>query len=313
MGILWGKSNFIGFSSLNSYYKYFIYVSFIFLIIVLYCANYLTIPDIKSYFALSLSLIFLYSAFIFEAVLWKNILLKSNHSIHIIQSIESVGLSIFGKYIPGKVMMIIGKAAYISSINDLSFGTLSFISLQMQLILSWVGLVIGTIALLLLNGFSTWGWIIISLLVMLSVLIYTDYGQTIAEYIIVKIFHRNIALPRFLFRSILQLLPLSLLVWSAYSFGLFFLTKSITNNYIPLYTGFGFPLAATVGVMAVFSPAGLGIREGVLIGYFTLAGFSLVDATSISVVSRLWLLIGELLIFITALITSRFSKIIKNK
>jgi len=296
---------------LNSYYKYFIYGSFIFLIIALYRANYLIIPDIKSYFALSISLLFLYSAFIFEAVLWKKLLLKSNHSIHIIQSIESIGLSIFGKYIPGKVMMIIGKAAYISENNGLSLGRLSFISLQMQLILAWVGLVIGTIALLLLNGFSTWGWIIIFLLFMLSALIYTDYGQTSVEYIIATIFHRNIALPRFLFRSTLQLLPLSLLVWSAYSFGLFFLTKSIINNYIPLYIGLGFPLAATVGVMAVFSPAGLGVREGVLIGYFSLAGFSLVDATSIAVVSRLWLLIGELLIFITALITSQLSKIKK--
>ena len=148
---------------MRSYFNYFIYLSFIFLVIWLFKSEYMIIPKIKSYFIFSGSLLMLFLAFIFEAFLWKNILQKSNYPININQSIASVGFSVFGKYIPGKVWMVIGKAAYLSEKSNLPIGKLSFLSLQMQFIQSWVGLVFGALGLLLIDGVTLFSWAIILL------------------------------------------------------------------------------------------------------------------------------------------------------
>ena len=67
----------------------------------------------------------------------------------------------------------------------------------------------------------------------------------------------------------------------------------------------GFPLAATIGVLAIIAPGGIGAREGILTGYFVLTGIPLETAVTISIASRLWFLIGESLFFIVGLMASR--------
>ena len=44
--------------------------------------------------------------------------------------VAGVGLSTFGKYIPGKIWMVVGKAAYLAKKNEYSLGRLSIISLS---------------------------------------------------------------------------------------------------------------------------------------------------------------------------------------
>ena len=83
------------------------------------------------------------------------------------------------------------------------------------------------------------------------------------------------------------------------------LAASLTETDIAWSVGLGFPLAATLGIMAVIAPGGLGAREGVLVGYLMLAGVPLAEATTISLASRLWFLVGEAFIFIVGWVSDR--------
>jgi uncharacterized membrane protein YbhN (UPF0104 family) len=71
---------------------------------------------------------------------------------------------------------------------------------------------------------------------------------------------------------------------------------------LPFPIAFAFGLAGSIGIMAVFAPGGLGVREGILTGFLTLAGVDLPVATTIAVTSRLWFLAGELFIFLLAVV-----------
>ena len=75
------------------------------------------------------------------------------------------------------------------------------------------------------------------------------------------------------------------------------LVNSLTSMDVPLSVGLGFPLAGSLGVMAFIVPGGLGVREGALIAYLSLAGIAVPVATTISIASRLWYLVGEVFIF----------------
>jgi uncharacterized membrane protein YbhN (UPF0104 family) len=69
--------------------------------------------------------------------------------------------------------------------------------------------------------------------------------------------------------------------------------------------GAGFPLAASLGVLALVAPGGLGVREGVIVAYLGLAGIPAMEATTISIASRLWFLGGELIFFAAGAIAHR--------
>jgi len=67
----------------------------------------------------------------------------------------------------------------------------------------------------------------------------------------------------------------------------------------------GFPLAITLGVLAVFAPGGIGIREGVLTVWLHAAGFDLPTATSMAITVRLYTLVGETGMFAMGMIMKK--------
>ena len=87
-----------------------------------------------------------------NAVAWKKILEKSDYHFRVGDCLAGFGLSIFGKYIPGKIWMVMGRAAYIAEKSEVSLGALSAVSLNMQFIAIWIGLVFGLLGMLLLEG-----------------------------------------------------------------------------------------------------------------------------------------------------------------
>ncbi len=87
----------------------------VFLAVALYRAEYLKIPEINSYFFMGVSILFLLLGILVLNLNWKNILKQSfNLNISYKDAVVSNGLSIFTKYIPGKVLVIMGRALYIS-------------------------------------------------------------------------------------------------------------------------------------------------------------------------------------------------------
>ena len=293
---------------MKTLFKYFVYLSLIFLFIALYKANYFCIPKIYSPNCLLMSFLFLFTGHLSSAISWRQIVRKNSFSFGIYECIAGVGLSIFGKYIPGKVWMIIGRATYLAKNNNKLLAQLSMISLNAQFIMLWLGLVFGAIGLLLLGGLSIWGWLILFLWIALTVVVFSNIVNSIVEKFSKRVLKKEISIPKLSLRSTVAVLPWFILTWLLWSIGFFLLVASLVPDKISPAVGLGFPLAGTLGIMAIIAPGGLGVREGVMVGYLNLAGLSLPEATTISITARLWFLIGEIFIFIVGIILDRHLK-----
>ncbi len=284
---------------MKSWFKCLIYISLVFLAIALYKANYLKVPHIFSPSALTASFLLLFAGFLANAISWKCILKESNYDIDLSACIAGLGLSIFSKYIPGKIWMIMGPAAYISDKYHYPLGTLSVISLNAQLIVIWLGLILGMIGIHLLGeGWHLWSWLILSLWLVLTIVIFSNLIHTRTERVIRFLLRKDIALPNLPVKSTLAVTPWFVCNWAFWSIGFYMLVTSLIEAYVPWGVGLGFPLAATLGILTFVSPGGLGTREAIMIGYLTLADIHLVDATTVAVASRLWFLVGEVFIFL---------------
>jgi hypothetical protein len=290
---------------MKSWHKYLVYISLVFLAVALYNANFLKVPQIFSASALTASFIFLFAGFITNAISWKQVLRKSNYHVDLSACIAGVGLSIFGKYIPGKIWMIMGRAAYIAEKFQHPLGVLSAVSLNAQFIAIWFGLIFGMIGLFLLGGLHLWGWLILSLWVGLTIVIFCRQAHARAEGAIRILLRKDITLPRLTVKSTVLVMPWFVAYWAFWSIGFYMLVASLIRMNVPWGVGFGFPLAGTMGIMTLISPGGLGTREAILVGYLTLAGIPVVEATTVAVASRLWFLGGEVFIFVLGWITHK--------
>jgi uncharacterized membrane protein YbhN (UPF0104 family) len=295
------------------WHKYLVYLSLLFLAAALYNANYLKIPRIFSLPVLIASFVFLFAGFISNTISWKQILKESNYPIKMGECIAGTGLSIFGKYIPGKIWMVMGRAAYITEKNHLPLGTLSAISLNAQFIALWLGLIFGMIGLFMLGGLHLWGWVILCLWVCFTVIIFSKLVHGRAERLIRTVFKKYIKIPRLTFKSTISVIPWFALNWMLWSVGFYTLVVSLTAIDIPWSIGLGFPLAGTLGIMTLITPGGLGTREGVIVGYLSLAGIPVLEATTVAIASRLWFLLGEAFIFIVGWVAHKRSSNTLNK
>ncbi len=87
-------------------------------------------------------------------------------------------------------------------------------------------------------------------------------------------------------------------------FGLAFLifVKSMTQADFKMYltlTG-AYAFSLNIGFLAIFTPGGIGVREGVLV-FLLSSFFPLPVSTLISLLSRLWMTVGEVVCFVIAL------------
>ena len=97
--------------------------------------------------------------------------------------------------------------------------------------------------------------------------------------------------------QILKVVLLFMLNWMAYGFGFYMLICSICP--VPLsrclYVSGLYGLSCIAGILAVFSPSGIGVREGILavgLGVIMDTNYAMI----ISIVARLWAVLLELVL-----------------
>ncbi len=281
----------------------FIYVSLSFLIIFLAKKNYFDLPNVSSYFFLIVAIILVICGMLGNAFAWQRILALNNYKVTYKDSLISMGISVFGKYIPGKFWMILGRSSYISEKYGYPLGKISSISFFAQLISIWAGLVIGISGIMIDIDIPIWMIILSFSFVMLLLLFITPIFQKIILpkavpiRILNKIIIEDISLKQFVKAS-----PYFAISWVLYLLGFYYFSIGIIDDSFNFVMAFTFPLAASFGILTFFAPGGLGVREGLLFALLVASGLFQKDATTISVTSRLWFLIGETFIFILAVI-----------
>lgn len=281
----------------KGFFKIYIYISIIFLVVALYLADYLVVPKILNYNHLVISIGLLFLGFIFDGVAWTRILHKQQFKVSYAQGIASAGLSIFGKYIPGKLWVILGRAEYISEKYKYPRKELGFASLDAQFISIWIGLILGALGLLFLDGLQVYGYAILLMFIGLTLVIFTNIFHGLFKKVIKLVLKKELDIPRLSFIKLVRVIPYFLVNWLFWCISFYFLISSVAAQEVSIVAGFGFALAGSMGILAVIAPGGIGVREGILTFYLSLVGFDVELAATVSVVSRLWFLLGEVFIF----------------
>lgn len=289
----------------TEWHKYLIYCSLAFLAIALYKAHYLEIPRIHSPAFLFLATVCLVGGFIANIIAQRRLLEKHGFHISMRQAFIMEGLNIFSKYIPGKLWMIMGKAVYLAELKNYRKGELSVLFLHVHVIALWCGLVMGIFGLWMNDALYMLSWIGLLILGFFTLILLSKTVYQTTLNVANKILKRDYNLPEVGFVKTVSLIPWFLGVWLLWGGGFYLLALSITKDTLPLSTIFCFPLASTIGILVIFAPGGIGIREGVIAGYLTLLNVPLPEAVTISAASRLWYLVGEILCFITGYIANQ--------
>jgi glycosyltransferase 2 family protein len=288
---------------MKKWFNYFVYVSIVSLLIALITADYIIIPKVHNYNLLVLSVLFVCFGFFLDSLAWKKTLhVYGYKNVKTKQAVSSMGLSIFGKYIPGKIWLIMGRSAYLAKIYNINEKDTTSISLNAQFISLWVGLLIGVVGFIFIGTKLLWAALTLLLWVVLSLILFSRVFHNLTTFLIGKILKKTIVIPSLSVKKVFEVMPWFILNWILWCAGFYFLAQSLSPTFVSPFSGFLFALAGTLGLLAVFAPGGLGIREGIIVTMLIMAGLNEELAISISVASRLWFLIGEMFIFVLALI-----------
>jgi len=205
--------------------------------------------------------------------------------------------SILMKYIPGKIWIIVGRANIVSQ-HGYTLKYCSFVSGFMQLVTIISGLLVGIFGILYFEFLflpSIVSYIVLVFLILCLLLFSREFSvpelnNKFVPKAIQPLAGRKIP-------PVSDIILLSILHWILMGCAFFLFFQSITLN-IGLYPILLQPMANNIGIISPFAPGGLGVREGVMIGYLSLGGLSVSSATGISIAARLWFWVGELVIFI---------------
>jgi uncharacterized membrane protein YbhN (UPF0104 family) len=259
-----------------------------------------------SYGYLILSFVFHMITLVLFSKSWCMVLNALGFEINIRQGLKISYLANLGRYIPGKFWQLFGMIYLLKQVNvgkKTAFASWA---------LSWV---YGIPPAFLLGGISAlfYGDLLSGLfggifnnklyiaLFIFSVLLISVLFIFIPEYsikllnLILKLLKREKA--NFEFKKImaLKVYMTYFLSWVIYGLAFHFLIKGLDiNSQIPFMVGLGsFILAYILGLLALFSPGGLGIRELVLNAMLT-PYFGPV-AAGIVVAARVWSLVAEIM------------------
>ncbi|MCH7973863.1 MAG: flippase-like domain-containing protein [Bacteroidetes bacterium] len=285
-----------------------IYISIPFVIYYLISQDLLSLPIFITQPYLIISLIFLFMGFLLDTKVWHIIVKNADHAITWNDSVISAGLNIFAKYIPGKVWVIIGRANIISSFYLIPLRTSTSLSFFGQLILILNGFLVGILGFLFINYLPKLILILIITGTIILIFLVARFYKPILSFIITKLFRKEFYMPNMTFYKLLKVNIITLSVWFCWSISFYYLLASMSGNFLNISTLFSFPFAATVGILTIISPGGAGIREGMLTWYLVTCGMTIQYATTAAVLSRLWFLVGELFIFIFALLLNMLRK-----
>lgn len=294
-------------SRIEQYFWLFLYASLLFLIISLFRYDFFAVSSLKmNFFYLVPSLCFLAAGFLLSAVCWFLLCRRVSADITFKEAFLSNGLSVMGKYIPGKFWGVLGRAAYISKAGA-GLKALTQVSLYAQVVSVWAGFGHGIIGLAFNRPlrYLLWGtavaWTVCTLGVLTPAFRFRFserkdlVSRTLRE---LSLLHELLPLS-----FIAMITPLFISFWLSWTAGFYFLAKALfpVVEHAVLFS-LAFPFATVMGIVAIIFPGGLGVREGLLVLYLVSIGTPVEGAAIISVASRLWFLAGELSLFGVALI-----------
>ncbi|MCD4698410.1 MAG: flippase-like domain-containing protein [Bacteroidales bacterium] len=286
----------------NKYINILIYVSIAFLFIYFYKLDYFAFQDVNfNLIPLIISICLLWNGYVISSLSWWNSLKIHNVNIPIKSAIISHGLAIFAKYIPGKIWVILGRASKVAAETKDPVSELSVVSLKEQLTYLLVGILISIVPVYQLYSFSMIFMVVLLSGLGLGLAIFNKAMHNLLLWLLSKLMKNSSGLPLITIKNGFKLSLYHLFLWTSWTLGFYFFGLAIEDSF-SLNLAFVFPISVVYGVLAIFMPGGIGVREGIITAYLIMSGVELEVATTISVLSRLWFVLGEIFIFLLALV-----------
>ena len=215
--------------------------------------------------------------------------------INYFKAITAYLYSILGKYIPGKVFMLLARIpAYEEAGAPIRKVTICFFLENICTLLGAAFLFLVSLLFFPNDLLADYQWAAIALVVVFFICINPKIINFFLR-ILEKVIHKKDMEIPITYGEMIKVVLLFIGNWVIVGIGFYMLTCSIYP--IPmsemLYSAGIFGLSCIIGILAIFAPSGLGVREGILV-----LGLGLIMpeeyAVLISIVSRLWMTVSEL-------------------
>jgi uncharacterized membrane protein YbhN (UPF0104 family) len=249
-------------------------------------------------FSLILStLIFAFSYFI-QIWAWYLITLRLGIAISLAETLEGWFTSQLGKYLPGKIWLLLGRFTYYESRGK----SKKIISVALYFETVTLFVAAGLIFLITFSLFRGMGplssgkqsWWVFLLCFIAFISLHPWVLQKGLNYCLLK-FKRDPIFLSISYPSILWILLICIFVWMVEGIGFYLFITSVfpvSTKYVLFLTGV-LAISTTLGLIALFAPSGLGVREGALV-YLLSWIMPPPVAVILSLLTRLWMTLIEI-------------------
>ncbi len=259
-----------------------------------------------NYYYLVLSgLLLLFLPFL-TVYLYHIILKKINVNLNIKHILGVRLVSDMGRYIPGKVWLVVGRIYFFKKLGVPKTKVLLSMIIEMPVMIL-AGFLLFFITLLCWNNISQFHpqLMILALLPILLLAIHPKFLNWMLN-LALRILKRDKIKLNLSYYDILKLILLFTIYWLVYGFGFALLIHSVYPvGLLDIIKMAGiYPIAWTIGYLSFLTPGGIGVREGVL-AYLLSFIMPLPVAIVFSLLARIWLTVFE---GIAALFALKFIK-----
>jgi uncharacterized membrane protein YbhN (UPF0104 family) len=243
------------------------------------------------------TLIFAFSYFI-QIYAWYLITIKLNIALSPSETLKTWFYSQLGKYLPGKVWLFLSRFHFYESRGKSKKAILIALFLETVTIIMAAGLIF-LAALIFFRGIwpsDSWrqpGWLVF-LFLLGFITLHPRVLQKILNWAFIRLKREPVSLS-ISYSDILWILVVCILSWVIGGIGFYLFVDSVfpvAPQYILFLTG-ALAISSTLGLIAIFAPSGLGVREGVLV---YLLSFMMVAPVGviISILTRIWMTLIEI-------------------
>jgi uncharacterized membrane protein YbhN (UPF0104 family) len=249
-------------------------------------------------FAFILStIIFVFSYFV-QIWAWYLITLKLKIALSPSETLKTWFYSQLGKYLPGKIWLFLSRFHFYESKGQSKKAISVAIYLEVVTMIVAGGFIFLAALILFkdIGPFYFWrqsGWLVL-LFLLGFISMHPRIFQKIINWALVQFKKEPISLS-ISYSDILFILFVCIVSWVTGGIGFYLFVNSIypvTPQYILFLTG-ALAVSSTLGLIAIFAPGGLGVREGALV-YLLSFMMATPVAVVISVLTRIWMTLIEI-------------------
>lgn len=296
-------------------------VKIIFLVLVIYFLgkyfidNWEVIQNMDwnlDWFSIVISFLLYFAYMITLASLWHFITKLNQCSITHFDAVIAYLSSIPGKYIPGKVFLLMARCpAYEKANQPLRKVTVCFFLENICTLLGAAFLFLISLFFFPNDLLKNYMWLTVLLIIVFFICIHPKIINFFLR-ILGRCFKKDMQIPMS-YPDLLKVVVLFICNWLVAGSGFFMLVHAIYPVAVSqwLYIGGIYGLSTIIGILALFAPSGLGVREGIL-----MAGLLLIMpeeyAVTISLISRLWQTVAEIILVAGAFLVNKIVNIKKS-